>query len=442
MRSTLGQRLGQAEAFLNEAQKSLALGQSDRARRAFSSGLGILLPWLRENEPDLWKWMRFLAAVSGLDDRPAEDPMQMSLWSTMPGGEPEPGVPRLMAKQPLMITRDSSVLRTTEMLVGLAPTSLSVLIEGETGTGKEVLARLIHASSLRSEGPFVAVNCGAIPSELHESELFGHARGAFTGATGEKAGLFEVASGGTVFLDEVAEIEPKAQAKLLRVLELGEIRRIGETKTRKVDVRVIAATNVDVDAAVEEGRFRADLLFRLGAIRAWLPPLRHRKCDILPLAVHFARCASERAVPFTPGAERALLEYEWPGNVRELKFAVERAVALLKATGAPAITEEMLMLGHNGRRALRLRCSDTAVLKCVSDGSAGGEQEEQGGEYLPEAVPPGESLDGFLRRIEKRLIEAALVRANGNKSAAARMLGGISRTTLLGRMQRLGISGS
>lgn len=212
-----------------------------------------------------------------------------------------------------------------------------VFLSGESGTGKELVARTIHETGRRRHGPFVAVNCGAIPDALLESELFGHARGAFTGAVRDKAGLIEEAHRGTFFLDEVGDLGPALQAKLLRVLEERAIRRVGETRSRDVDARFISATNKTLEREVERGAFREDLYFRLKIIAIELPPLRDRREDILPLIEHFAaayaRVMGRNAPRFTPGAQALFLAYPWPGNVRELQNEVQRSL-LLAGEGA------------------------------------------------------------------------------------------------------------
>lgn len=217
-------------------------------------------------------------------------------------------------------------------LVGrMAPTNLPVLITGESGTGKEIVARAIHHRSRRAAHPFVDVNCGALPAELIESELFGHMRGAFTGAERDRAGLWEGADKGTIFLDEITETTPTFQVKLLRALQQGEIRRVGSNRNLQLDVRVIAATNRQVEPEVEAGRFRQDLLYRLNAVTIHLPPLRERRADILPLARRFAeraRLPEDAPVIFSSEALHLLEAYPWPGNVRELENAVVRAAAL------------------------------------------------------------------------------------------------------------------
>ncbi|RME21485.1 MAG: sigma-54-dependent Fis family transcriptional regulator, partial [Deltaproteobacteria bacterium] len=225
--------------------------------------------------------------------------------------------------------RMQEVYRTIEKV---APTRANVLITGESGTGKEVVARAIHRLSQRASGPFVPVDCAAIPATLMESELFGAMKGAFTGATSDRAGLFELASGGTVFLDEVGEIPLELQVKLLRVLEQRTVRRLGDSRDRQIDVRVVAATNQDLERLVGEGKFRQDLFFRLNVVHLHLPALRERLKDIKPLAIHFARQLAQqegaKEPVILPEAFGVLESYDFPGNVRELKNIVERAVAL------------------------------------------------------------------------------------------------------------------
>ncbi len=222
-----------------------------------------------------------------------------------------------------------------------APTAGRVLITGENGTGKELVARALHDTSKRSDKPFVKLNCAAIPSELIESELFGHEKGSFTGATQQRRGKFELADGGTIFLDEVGDMNPGAQAKVLRVLQEGELERVGGHETLKVDVRVVAATNKDLSAEIKAGRFREDLYYRLNVVPIEVPPLREHKEDIPALVDHFlqAACAANdrRKKTVSPAATTLLMQYDWPGNVRELKNSIERLVIL---TGdAPAIGE-------------------------------------------------------------------------------------------------------
>jgi two-component system, NtrC family, response regulator HupR/HoxA len=279
----------------------------------------------------------------------------------------------------------------------------TVLLLGETGTGKELFAHLIHANGPRRAKPFVAQSCGALPDTLLESELFGHARGAFTGATGERKGLFEEAAGGTIFLDEVGETSPAMQLRLLRVLQEGEVRRVGGATTKRVDVRVIAATNADLEADVAAGRFRRDLFYRLNVFPIQLPSLRERVEDVPALAEHFLRRACQRArrvVPSVgPEALRLLRAYPWPGNVRELENEMERAVALAEA-GRP------LAPAH------------------LSERIVGGE---------PSASPP-RTLNEAVEALKRRMIEDAL-RECGSKTRAAEQLG-LTRQSLQQMLRR------
>jgi transcriptional regulator with GAF, ATPase, and Fis domain len=300
-------------------------------------------------------------------------------------------------------------------LVGrVAVTNLPVLITGESGTGKEVVARAIHRRSPRADTAFVAVNCGAIPSELIESELFGHVRGSFTGATVDRRGLWEEADGGTVFLDEITETTPAFQVKLLRALQEGELRRVGSNRLVHVDVRVIAATNRDAEQEQREGRFRQDLLYRLNAVTIHLPPLRERREDILPLAQHFAQRVvrpGSQPVSFSREALQLLEQYAWPGNIRELENAVVRAVALCDRIVRPEDLPERIRNCRN-ETPLQTAQETNAPRESVADE-----------ELLPLAV------------VERRHVERVLARTGGNKQAAARLLG-IDRTTLQRMVKR------
>jgi two-component system, NtrC family, response regulator AtoC len=303
------------------------------------------------------------------------------------------------------------------MLDQFAPTSLPVLIVGETGTGKEVFAREVHARSRRGDKPFIPINCAALSASLVDSELFGHERGAFTGAVHAKAGLFEEADGGSVFLDELGELPLPTQAKLLRVLESGEFLRVGSAKHQRVDVRLLAATNADVNELLHSGRLRRDLFFRLNGFTARLPPLRERPADVLFLARHFAACAAERAgrLPptFSSDAEMLLLAESWPGNARELRNVIERAVTL---AGEDVIEAEDLGLEPASRRPLR---SDVAP--------------------VPGREPPIDTLFLDSAASEKRRIEEALRKSSGNQTEAAKLLG-ISRRALLNKLDRFGFA--
>lgn len=279
-----------------------------------------------------------------------------------------------------------------------AASSAPVAILGETGTGKEVVARILHANSPRAAQPFVAVNVAALPAELLESELFGHGKGAFTGATSARRGLFEAAHGGTLFLDEIAEMPPPLQAKLLRVLADGEVRRVGESTAFAVDVRIVCATHRDLAQSVRDGSFREDLFYRLWVLTLKVPPLRARTDDILLLACHFLARESDRFRGFTPAAKERLLAYGWPGNVRELQSAVMYAAAL--ATGLQ-VDDDDLPETVTGRSPI------------VESGGA----------------PDAPHALRTLAEIEREHILRVLDACQGSQSAAARVLG-VARNTL------------
>jgi transcriptional regulator with PAS, ATPase and Fis domain len=235
-----------------------------------------------------------------------------------------------------IVVHSESMRQVVDLARRVAQVDSTVLITGESGVGKERVARFIHEESSRAAGPFIAINCGAVPETLLESELFGHARGSFTGATQDRPGLFEAAHGGTLLLDEIGEVPPAMQVKLLRVLQEREVRRVGENRGRAVNVRLLAATNRDLAAEIQAARFRQDLYYRLRVVEIRVPPLRERRGDILPLARTFLASTSTRmdrkVTGFTPAAAQQLLRYEWPGNVRELENAVERATVLAAAS--------------------------------------------------------------------------------------------------------------
>jgi DNA-binding NtrC family response regulator len=232
-----------------------------------------------------------------------------------------------------IVTRNRAMIELLDFAARVAESSISILIEGESGTGKELVAHYVHRKSDRAEKPFVKVNCAAIPEQLLESELFGHVRGAFTGALKDRQGRFEIADGGTIFLDEIGELSSSIQSKLLRVLQTKDFERVGENVTRKVDVRVISATNRNLDEALKEGSFREDLFYRLNGVRIKLPPLRERPEDVPFLIHHFLKKFSkEKNIEIAPDADKALKVYRWSGNVRELENVIERA-ALLSANG-------------------------------------------------------------------------------------------------------------
>jgi len=310
--------------------------------------------------------------------------------------------PNVVARSPKM----QEVLATVERV---APTNSTVLLGGESGVGKDLIARAIHEKSRRARGPFLKINSTAIPENLLESELFGYEKGAFTGAAASKPGKFELADKGTLFLDEIGDVPPATQVKLLRVLQEREFERLGGTRTIKVDVRLIAATNRDLRAALEQGTFREDLYYRLNVVPIDIAPLRERKEDIPDLVNLFiSRFAGDSGKPveaITPEAMQILVNYHWPGNVRELQNIVERACALAKGSVLDVADIHL----------------DTRPAK-TANGTAG---------FLPEGLT--------LEQWEDEMVQEALRRANGNKSQAARLLG-LSRNALRYRLSKIGIA--
>jgi len=308
-----------------------------------------------------------------------------------------------------------SLQRVLASIEKVARTDSTVLITGETGTGKELVARALHTMGPRRDRRFVTVNCSAVVETLFESELFGHVRGAFTGATENKTGLFELADTGTLFLDEIGELPLTLQAKLLRVLELGEVNRVGSLEPRKVNVHVLAATNRDLRAEVAAGRFRSDLYYRLNLVEVALPPLRDRREDIPYLTAAFVRETADRLqkplVGLTPGAERLLALASWDGNVRELRNVIERACIL---ADSDVISERELSI------------SMPPIARSHAATAASG---------APATAQDPAAAD-LLVTVEREHIQRALLRSNGNKKAAARMLG-LSRRALYRRLERL-----
>jgi DNA-binding NtrC family response regulator len=365
------------------------------------------------------------------------------------------------------LTCDRRTLRDLAPLLLLAAAPLPVLILGESGTGKEVLARAIHRWS-RLRGELVAIHCGAIPRDLLESELFGHARGAFTGAAGEKPGLIEAADGGTLFLDEIGEMGAEAQMKMLRVLENGEVRRLGELRPRRAALRLVAATHRDLEAEVDRGGFRLDLFHRIRGVVVRVRPLRERRGDIPLLAGKLLAASGGAGLRFSPEGLACLVAHAWPGNVRELRVAVQRAAHLARALGhavigpsalglapaAPAASAEPDMVPPASPPATVPACvggdfagGETAAVAAgwsviesqAADGSVGRVSSSENG-AIPDTVRV-EGLDAYLDGIERRIIVRALEDRGWNRTHAARDLGGLSRTTLLGKIRRLGIDG-
>jgi transcriptional regulator with GAF, ATPase, and Fis domain len=308
------------------------------------------------------------------------------------------------------IVGDSPAARRLRDLVRtLAESDVTVLITGDSGTGKEVLARNLHRFSPRSHQPFVSVNCAALAPGILESELFGHDRGAFTGAVRSHAGLFEEANRGTIFLDEIGEIPPYIQAKLLRVLQEGEVRRMGEGAVRRVDVRLVTATNADLARMVAEGSFRKDLYYRNNVDEVRVPALRERRGDIIALVAHFFQTRGLGAPAVPEGTARLLMGYSWPGNIRELENEVERIVALNTTPGV--LTPEML--------------SERIV-------------EDALGATLDVGVLREAPLASAVSHLEENLLKRALAETNWNKSQSARRLG-LSRQGLIKKIKRYGI---
>ena len=320
-----------------------------------------------------------------------------------------------------IIGQAPAIRRAIELALNVADTQTSVLIQGESGTGKELLANLIHYNSRRKAGPYIKLNCGAIPETLLESELFGHERGAFTDARQRRVGRFEEADGGTLFLDEIGEMSLSAQVRLLRVLQDGEFTRVGGGEVLKTDARVIAASNVELAKAVEQGTFRRDLFYRLSVFPVTLPPLRERASDIHPLVIHFLEHYKQKTGRFIPGISRqaldALINYDWPGNVRELENAVERAVII--ASGRQIEFDD---LPEQISRVVREERARTR-----------GERERAAAEGRHVTLEI--SVPATIDEIERRAIEATLDYTAGDKTRAARALG-IGRKTLYRKLRR------
>jgi DNA-binding NtrC family response regulator len=333
-----------------------------------------------------------------------------------PAPAPAPGEdPRVWRDRvaPWLLGDDPTILPVLGLLAQVADTGCTVLITGESGTGKELAARSLHAGSSRKGKPFVAVNCAAIPPTLVESELFGHVKGAFTGATSSRTGRFGQADGGTIFLDEVGEMELAVQAKLLRLIQDGELYPVGEETPFKVDVRILAATNRNLEAEVANGRFRADLYWRLNVIPVEMPKLKARGSDIALLCEHFLTRANDRhrrqVSGLEPQAMTALKAYHWPGNIRELENVLERMV-IVKGAGVLGLSD----LPPQIRTPRATPATGTEI---------------------PELPKDGTDLRAMLEAVEDRMIGEALERTGGNKNRAAELLG-LNRTTLVEKLRR------
>ncbi|HWE29776.1 MAG TPA: sigma-54 dependent transcriptional regulator, partial [Polyangia bacterium] len=325
-----------------------------------------------------------------------------------------------------VVGEEHSFKEVLDVVAAVAETDATVLISGESGTGKEVVASSIHRASKRADGPFIAVNCGAIPEALLESELFGHARGAFTGATHARAGRFQLAEGGTLFLDEIGDMPLQFQVKLLRVIQERQYEVLGDSSLRTADVRVIGATHRDLAAMVKAGTFREDLYYRLNLIDVKLPALRERPGDIPLLVEHFVAVSNTRHGTNVDGVEQQLLDalarHRWPGNVRELGNVVERMVIFQK------------------RGRLQLDALPPAIIKARDEAgaeatAASAAAATAGGEKPTSLPPEGLDLRATVAQIEDTLIEQALARTGGNRNAAAQLLG-LNRTTLVEKLKR------
>ena len=335
-------------------------------------------------------------------------------------GAPAPAEVRDVAMSPI-VGASARMQRMLRLVARVAPTDSTVLILGESGTGKELVARSLHLLSRRAQGPFVPVNVGALPEALVESELFGYVRGAFTNAAGERAGLIEEADRGTLFLDEIGDMPLPAQVKLLRALESGEVRRLGENASRVVDVRVIAATHRDLQTLIAEGRFRADLYYRLNVVQLELPPLRERREDIGLLASFFLDRAARRqergALQFAPEAMALLEKYDYPGNVRELENAIEHAVTL--SEGASIVATDLPAAIRSPRLLPRAAGAATDAPNA------------------PESAAARDRMS--LDEVTREHVLRVLARHHGNATAAGRQLG-VSRTTLWRMLRRWGVA--
>lgn len=313
----------------------------------------------------------------------------------------------MAAKKPIL-GKSKAIKELLKLIERVAPTDTSILVTGESGTGKELVARQIHDLSERKNEAFVAVNCGAIPENLIESELFGHKRGSFTGAVSEKVGLFEAADGGTLFLDEIGELPLSMQVKLLRSLQEKKVRKVGGTEDQKIDVRVIAATNRDLEAAIAKNEFREDLYYRLNVIQLKTPPLRIRKEDLIELCEHFllkyAKQGNKEIEGFSDEAMDALKNYNWPGNVRELENSIQRCVAL---TSGKEVSIEVL----------------PASIVGMSEEDHEKRDRLRGRPFLPSLKDGPVNLPEILVKVERFYIDGALHACKGDKKKAAERLG-------------------
>src|SRR6266853_6769917 len=390
-----------------------AYGSIDMARAAFKSGAQdyITKPW--SNDELL---LQVAQAVEGRRLREENVQLKRAL--------------KQRYNFPNIIGKSDKMLAVLDLVSQVAPSRSTVLIHGESGTGKELIAKAIHSASARADKPFVPINTGSIPVDLLESQLFGHVKGAFTSAVASKKGLFEVADQGTIFFDEIATIGPETQAKLLRVIQEREFMRLGGTEQLKVDVRIVAASNVELLTLVREGRFREDLYHRLNVIHLTLPPLRDRREDVPSLLAHFLeRYCKENEKPlrqFTPGAMKLMMDYDWPGNVRELENVVERAVVLSTQERVDADLLPESIRSKEIVRGVRLQLSEFLPPLPGEPGSRSA------------ADHPQPSLFQIMDEIERRIIIDMLERTGWNQTEAAERFM-IPLSTLNQKIKRLGI---
>jgi DNA-binding NtrC family response regulator len=404
------------EASISRRHAELVTGRARPAIRDLESANGVrvgqrLLPPDELTPVDVGQAVELGSVVVVLH----QPSMLPAVGGARPEGEERPS---LTPGGPPLV-RDPAMERLFGMVERIAPSELSVLLLGETGVGKEVVAQAIHESSARRAGPYLKLNCSALSENLVESELFGHVRGAFTGAVKDKPGLLEAAAGGTVFLDEIGELPPSIQAKLLRVLEERKVMRVGSLEPRPIDVRFVAATNRDLKRECEEGRFRTDLFFRLNGISLEIPPLRDRRNEIAPLAARFVKGVSGGSGPdLAPGTVALLEAYRWPGNVRELRNAVERAVVL--AGSGPILPDHLPPeISHPASQV-------------IANGPAAAPE-------ATSATEGAQTLEEEMAALEKRRIEEALEKCDGNQTQAAKLLG-MPRRTFVKRLDAYGIA--
>jgi DNA-binding NtrC family response regulator len=386
------------------------------AARTYAPGTPVVAMSGSAEIPDAVKAMHAGARdflIKPFDVQQLEDAVSAVLKP--PGSPTQAADPRAWRDRyaPWLLGDDAAMVPVLGLFSQVADTGCTVLITGESGTGKELAARSLHAGSSRASKPFIAVNCAAIPPTLVESELFGHAKGSFTGATTSRAGRFAQADGGTIFLDEIGEMEQGVQAKLLRLIQDGELYPVGEETPTKIDVRILAATNRNLEREVANGRFRADLFWRLNVIPVEMPNLKSRPTDIARLAEHFLKRANERNRRAVTGIDAeamvALKAYNWPGNIRELENAMERMV-VVKGQGQIGFADLP--------PAIRMPKETTPMQRAI-----------------PELPQDGTDLRAMLEAVEDRMIGEALERTGGNKNRAAELLG-LNRTTLVEKLRR------